>query len=178
MTARKISCDKPTEGMWFRVEPLNINRTLFAKTRIDPIEEEIRQIILKAFTELDKKPEKYGIAFETIMPEKKWDEEISVEELKQLAAGLGGHIANWIEQVLEWAQRIANGETWMDLCNKPDTANWYRVVEWLNEEEYQIIGGSRKSFDNRNTATNICSYSFDCKEKVINTIPLVARYAA
>ena len=101
----------PTDDQWFEVNPRAINQSLFQKKRKDERQEKTRKLILEAFAEVKSSPEKYGKKFKTMMPKKTWTSK-TVEELKQLACKLGDHNADWVEQALEWAQRICNGESW------------------------------------------------------------------
>ena len=165
---------KPTEGKWFKVKPLAIDQTLFKEKREDGRQEKKRQLILEAFEELKKNPKEYGRNFETMMPKKIWKQK-TVADLREIACNLGDHEANWVEQTLEWAQRIANGESWEDLCNKPDTANWLRAVIWKNGYT-RLIGGSVR-INLFGPATNVFDFLnlFDY-ENANNIVPLVARY--
>lgn len=130
---------KPTEGAWFEVKPQTIDQKLFKKKRESSRQEAMRQLILEAFAEMKDNPE-YSKNFKTMMPKKTWDSK-TVTQLKKMASRLGDHNADWVEQALEWAQRIANGEPWKSICNNRDTANWYRLVVWKRGED-RIIGGS------------------------------------
>lgn len=130
----------PTEGKWFEVNPIAIDQKLFKQARKNPKQEEVRLVILEAFEEITKNL-KYARPFKTIIPPKTWNSR-SERELRFLACELGDHIANWVEQALEWAQRISNGESWEDICNKRDTANWYRLVVW-KDDKYRLIGGAK-----------------------------------
>lgn len=125
MTAKVAQ--KPTEDEWFEVKPYTIDQQLFKKKRKDEQQEATRQLILKAFVEMKNDSEKYGINFRTMIPKQEWAYK-TVAQLKEMARRLGGHNADWVEQALEWAQRIANGESWEAICNDADTANWYRLV--------------------------------------------------
>ncbi len=137
---------KPTEGMIFEVKPLEIDRSKFEKPRSDQQQEWTRQIIQAAFAEVDNHPEKYASDFYTLIPYKNWDGYKTVVELKEYVNDLGGEIAYWVEQALEWAQRIFNGEGWEEVCNNADTANWHRMVIWNGY--LLFVGGSRKRNDN------------------------------
>ena len=162
----------PTEGKWFRVDPLAIDQNLFKEKREDSRQEATRQYILQAFEEM-KKNSKYARPFKTMIPEKTWERK-TVKELKELAKSLGDHNADWVEQALEWAQRIANGESWEDICNKKDTANWYRLVVWKNGYA-RLVGGSQEDC-NYHPASTVFSYS--CKDggTIYYTVPLVVSY--
>ena len=164
--------ERPTEGKWFKVNPLAIDQNLFKEKREDSRQEVTRQLILEAFAEMKKKP-KYAKPFKTMMPKKTWKSK-TVGELKKLAGKLGDHNADWVEQALEWAQRITNGETWKSVCNEPDTANWYRLVVWKNGY-CRLVGGSRKGC-NKLPASFVSDFSHDDSEYFFYTVPLVALY--
>lgn len=143
------------EGKMFNVNPLAIDRSFFEMAKSNYKQESTRKLIIAAFAEVDKNPEKYSAPFTTMIPEKKWDKHKLVTEMEQYAKELGGHMADWVEQALEWAQRIFNGETWENICNNPDTAMCYRVVAW-DDGFWRLVGGSR--------AVNDCcpaSYVYD-----------------
>lgn len=134
---------KPAENKCFKVNPRKINQNLFCQKREDSRQEATRKIILKAFEELKNKSEKYGKPFKIMIPEKTWKVS-TIEELEKMACSIGNHMADWVEQALEWAQRIANGESWEEVCNEPDTANWHRLSIWKNGY-VRRVGGSCKS---------------------------------
>ena len=168
------SCDYSIlEESWFNVEPEKIDRTLFNSKREDLKQEETRQIILKAFSECDNNPEKYKKSFKTLMPKKEWPGK-TVQELKNLAQERGDHIANWIEQALEWAQRIQNGTPWENLCNYSDTGNWYRLVVWDNEKAVHI--GGAINYDVHHAPASIGSNFYKDDKILRNTVPLVIDY--
>ena len=148
----------PTEGKLFEVKPLEIDRSKFEfekpiiiKTwwiedkQFKEQESWVRQMIKDAFAKVDNHPERYASAFYTLIPEKEWDGYKSIAELKAYARNLGGLMANWVEQALEWAQRIDNGESWADICKKADTAKYYRIIRWKNGHS-RLVGGSREEF--------------------------------
>ncbi len=163
----------PTEGVPFEVNPSEIDRNLFQEKREDSRQEWTRQLILEAFTKMDEDPTRYGKPFKTLMPEKTYEGK-PVSELIKLANKLGDHIADWVEQALEWAQRISNGETWEDICDNQDTANWRRLVKWKNDY-YRLVGGSRK-FSNNNPASYVSIDYFGSSDKFNITVPLVVLY--
>ena len=170
---QEISEQIPREGIWFEVNPKTIKQSLFEKERENPFQERTRRRILKALDEMNKNPDKYGRKFKTMMPKKTWDSK-NAKELKEMAYELGGHVADMVEQALEWAQRITNGETWEQICNFPDTSNWYRLIQW-KKGYFRRIGGSR--LYNRNASSAVVGslnlYDYDRFE---DTIPLVAAY--
>lgn len=163
----------PMEGKWFEVNPLGIDQKLFQEERKDKWQESIRLLILKAFDKLENDPEKYGKIFETMMPNKDWEND-TIAGLKKRAQEFGGHNADWVELALEWAQRICNGETWEALCNYADIANWYRLV--IGEDGYtRLVGGSCNT-RNYHPATYVSSESYCYYCVISNAVPLVVRY--
>ena len=163
----------PTEDQWFEVNPQTINQSLFKKKRKDERQERTRKLILEAFAEVKSSPEKYGRKFKTMMPKKTWTSK-TVAELKQLACEFGNHNADWVEQALEWAQRICNGESWEAVCNNADTANWYRLVVWKNGYA-RLVGGSR-SEGNVYPASDVDNVDCNSNRRICNTVPLVVLY--
>lgn len=161
----------PLEGRLFKVKPLQLNRSYFENPRKDIKQEMMRKAILKAFVEMDKHPEKYSITFYTLIPTKKWNGYKSVAELKQYAKDLGGEMADWTQQNLEWAQRICNGERWESICNNPDIAKYYRVIESY-DGYYLVLGGSRKNAD-EHPATRVLDYAYTASSVVCDKVPLV-----
>ena len=161
----------PSEGKLFEVNPLGIDRSKFEKPMSNRKQEWTRQIIQKAFAEVDKHPEKYASAFYTLMPEKKWNGLKTVAELKAYANDLDGQMADWVEQALEWAQRIFNGESWETICNNADTANWYRVILWENGC-YRLVGGSRHN-DYDDPASDVGNRGYYSNYRIIGAVPLV-----
>lgn len=157
----------------FEVNPKAINQELFSEPREDSEQEATRQIILRAFIKLNEEQERYGRPFKTMIPEKTWSS-IKVEELEKIASNLGDHMADWVEQALEWAQRIANGETWEDVCNEPDTADWYRVVFWGNNDA-RFVGGARKNLSS-DPASSVHDYGYKCNNILMIAVPLVVLY--
>lgn len=163
----------PTEGKCFVVNPNSINQKLFQKKRKDSSQERTRKIILEAFIEVKDNPEKYAKTFKTMMPEVTWLVK-TVRELNELARNVGDHIADWVEQALEWAQRIDNGEAWEAICNDPDTAKWYRLVIWKNGYP-RIIGGASELHSNRPASDVYCGV-YDPYEILSDTVPSVVLY--
>ena len=164
---------KPQEGKWFEVNPLAIDQELFEWKRKDRNQEKVRQIILDAFVEVYNNPE-YAKPFRTTFPTKNWETK-KVSELKELANQMGDHIADWVEQALEWAQRIANGESWESLCNEPDITNCYRLVLSKYDEHEWIVGGALL-FEANCPATDIEYCTKEYYDKLKYTVPLVVKY--
>lgn len=164
---------RPTEEEWFEVKPQDIDQKLFEKKREDPKQEQTRQLILEAFAEMKKYSVIYGRNFKTMMPKKTWSVKTD-RQLKEMASKRGDHIANWVEQAFEWAQRIANGETWESICNDADTANWYRLVVWTDSYA-RLVGGSVND-SNVVPASNVGDYNFSDGDYLSCLVPLVVLY--
>ena len=141
---------RPKGGIPFPVNPSGIDRKLFQEEREKSEQEKTRKLILEAFANVDEYPERYGKPFKTLMPKKTWERK-DVSDLIELANNLGDHEADWVEQALELAQRISNGESWEDICDTLDTARWFRLVKWKNGD-YLRVGGSRE-FNNSYSAS-------------------------
>lgn len=162
----------PTEGKWFEVNPKAIDQSLFSKPRNNKKQEETRKLILEAFAKM-RNNSKYVGTFKTMRPKKRWNVK-KVDELKEIACYFGGHMADWVEQALEWAQRISNGETWESVCNEPDTANWYRLVIWKSGCP-RLVGGSCRS-SGYIPASDVCSDDCNSSDRLVDTVPLVVSY--
>lgn len=164
---------QPTEGIPFEVNPLKIDINLFNEERNDNEQEYVRKMIVHAFTCVFNYPSRYGRPFKTLRPEKKWDV-ITLNEMRNVASTLGDHMADLTEQALEWAQRIANGETWEDVCNKADTSNWFRVVNAYDGYAW-VFGGSTKAKCFESASCTECEdYAID--ERILYAVPLVVLY--
>lgn len=163
---------KPTEGKWFEVKPQAIDRMLFVeKGREDESQEKTRQRIIEAFYVMESNPKRYGKNFMTMMPKKVWPSK-TAPELEAMACKLGDHNADWVEQALEWAQRIANGESWETVCNDADTAKWYRLVVW-KDGYARLVGGST---DSGNPASCVDINAHTGNEPLYYTVPLIVLY--
>ena len=170
-----IFSEKPEVDKWFKVNPIEINQKLFESKREDFNQERTRQLILEAFEEL-KKDSKYCRPFRTMIPKKDWDFKCS-KEVEEMASLYGDHNANWVEQALEWAQRIANGEKWESICNEGENILYTRLIVW--KEEYALVGGVVIIFEPlgmRHPSTYYCTYKYPANEIIYNTVPLVVDY--
>lgn len=165
--------ETPTDGKMFKVNPSEIDRSKFEKPMSNIKQENTRQIILRAFAEVDENPEKYACLFYTFVPGNEgWLHLEPVKYFKEYAIKLEGDLADWVEQAMEWAQRISNGESWETICNIPDTLIETRLVKWDNGF-YKSIGGSRG-------ASNVCtppSYvgedDYDLDKRLLSNKPLI-----
>lgn len=147
---------RPTEGEWFYVDPAGINWELFEDEREDLHQEATRQIILKARSEVERNPKKYGKPFETKIIKKNWIGYICPSIVEEVASHFGNHIVDWAEKALQWAQRLTNGETWKELCNDKDTTEWYQLVK--GEDGKIVIVGSSSKDHNDGSATDVLKY--------------------
>ena len=161
------------EGQWFEVKPQEIDWSLFEEARKDYKQEQTRLLILEAYKEMKKNPEKYRKNFETLIPKKKYTVK-TVTEIKEMASEFGGYIANWVEQAIEWAQRIENGESWEVICNLKDTAKWNRLVVWRNGYA-RMIGGASKVSDH-DPASNVDGRDYYDNGNLDHVVPLIVRY--
>ena len=161
-----------TTGKRFKVNLETINSNLFLEAREDSKQEKIRQIILEAFAVAKNNP-KYARPFTTIIPEKDWSAKY-VYELEMLCIKFNGHNADWIEQSLEWAQKISNGTSWQELCNDADTCDWYRLVSWKHRY-IRLVGGS-KNQNSCSAATDVIGFYFKPNDTLSDAVPLIVVY--
>lgn len=173
LTKKGSEVQPPVEGEWFEVNIQTINKKLFKDERADRDQEETRQLILEALSEAKNNPQRYGKKFKTMMPKKMWNVK-TVAQLKQLACELGDHNADWVEQALEWAQRICNGESWEAICNNIDTANWYRLVIWKNR--YATLVGGSHVFNYDYLASSVSKQKYYSMNAFNCAVPLVVHY--
>ena len=166
---------KPKVGEWFEVKPQTIDQQLFCEARKDPRQESTRQLILEAFAEMKENPEQYGKTFQTLIPQIRWPSMRNAVQVREEASKLHGHNANWIEQSLEWAQRIHNGESWEAVCNKPDTAMYSRLITWKNGKSC-IVGGELSSARNHSASYVFSHFYEDTEELFCEVVPLIVRY--
>ena len=152
---------RPEKGKWFEVNPSTINQKLFQKKREDPQEERVRKLILDAFAEAKRKPEKYSKKFQTLILKKKWKQK-TIKEFREIATSLDGFIANWIHFGFTCAQRIQNGEGW----NEVD-----EVVVVTDKDGYLLLVGGQNGYGLNNSID--CIYG---SLTSISDVPLIARY--
>ena len=137
----------PKEGIPFEVNPCDINQSLFKEPRKDGEQEDVRKAINEAFIEVAKNSGKYWKPFRTLILDRTWLR-IRKEDFSAIAKEVmndgSSYMADWVHQALEWAQRIQNGETWEQVCNKPDTNKWFRAVIGREGDLY-CVGGAQKS---------------------------------
>ena len=166
-------CITPTPDQWFRVIPHSIDRNLFEEMRKDARQELVRKMILLAFTHVDRYPKTFG-TFYTTYPKKKWDK-MRVRDMERMAEQIGEGVATITHQALEWAQRIANGEKWETLCNKPDEANYYRLAKWYVGTGLKQVGGAKAVRDD-SPAVDVY-HPTHCQEEVLcDCVPLIINH--
>ena len=163
----------PTEGRRFKVKVESIDQSLFQRYRHDSRQESTRRLILEAFEEIRKNPRNYPKQFEIMIPEKNWETK-TVQELKQVAENMGGHIADWVEQTLYWAHEISQGKTWEIICNDEDTEKWYRLIVWKNGLA-RYVGGSTEMNDS-NAPSDIGIFDYGEDDDFEDTVPSVVFY--
>ena len=161
----------PTEGKWFLVDPMNIDQKLFQEKRQDSSQEKVRLKIISAFEKVKEEPEKYGRKFKTMKP-RRTQELKDIEQFEEFAQAIGDHIADDVEQVLEWAQRISNGEDWKEICNKPDTSDWHRLIRTFCGSS-NFVGGSRERNDSSPAAFMFGGHPYHFNPY---SVPLIVAY--
>ena len=164
---------QPTENEWFEVKPQAIDQKIFEEERKDFRQEETRKLIVEAFAKMKKNPEKYGKNFKTMFPKKEWVAK-TIAQLEEMASERGDHNADWVEQALEWAQRIANGEAWKCICNYADEANYYRVVIYKLGDA-KLVGGSVK-YNDIMPASHVSSSYYGSNCIFSGAVPLIVLY--
>ena len=168
----------PSEGSWFIVKPKSIDQRLFEGKREDARQENVRSQILKAFEEMRRHPE-MAEPFKTLYPARPWTKHKgkTLKELHNMAKLIGEDEANETQQALEWAQRISNGETWEEVCNTPDKAHSYRVIQTKYPGMYAIIGGSTDAEPKTKVeVSHVLQETFMYYEKVGCAVPLVVSH--
>ena len=164
----------PMDEAWFIVAPAKIDRSLFGESRKDAKQEKVRSLIAESLDMVCKDTRFYKKTFKTFRPEKIFTRSSEFSLFEQ-ARWNGNYLGSWIEQALEWAQRIQNGEAWETLCNEKDDLRWYRMIIW-RDGEIRLIGGSTKNGDKSSPTKITGSDDVNFKSKLENyTIPLVVK---
>ncbi len=174
--ARRIeTARKKIEKEFFEVNYQFINKELFIREKEDKKQEKVRQLILEAFEEVKNNPKKYERTFYTLRPQNTWYPHYKlVKHLESFAMQCGDHVADWVEQSLEWAQRITNGESWENICNKEDDSKWSRLIIWKNG--YVRIVGGAGFFNAKLSASEIHKVDYQLDDELCSTVPLIVRY--
>ena len=162
---------RPVEGKWFNVNPQEIDKNLFKSSRSDFKQEKTRQLILEALAQAEEEPI-YNQPFKTYMTFENWSLKSIIKFRNSTSKYEKEYLADWVEQALEWAQRINNGDTWENLCNSPDQAYWSRTIIWKNGY-LRLIGGS---FQEKNScpATDVGFKDLTSKYELYALVPLIA----
>ena len=167
----QVQVKNPTEGEWFMVNPKTINRELFNEPRKNSKQEWTRQMIIMVLND----PKYCEKTFRTMFPEKVWEKGRTVKQMQEIAETWGGRIAFFAEQVLEWAQRISNGETWEKICNEKDNSKWYRLV--LGERNNAILVGACHLFGINVSSTDIIQVKGNSENTLNYVVPLIISYS-
>lgn len=121
---------------WYYVDLDNIDQSIFQEPQNNYSCEETRQIILEAFAEVKKNPKKYPSKFKTMFRN---NSPLHEEDFEAYCCKFGDHSADWVEQALEWAQRICF-ESWWDVCIGDDKGSSVaRAVLW-KDGKYHYVG--------------------------------------
>jgi len=128
----------------------SINEELFVQKRKNFYEEWVRCCIVKAL-KIAREISKYNQPFEIYrltLPRKVMD---LTTVLKKNIKEPEETITNRLQETLRWAQILSNGEiSWEDLCSKPDTASFPRLVLW--DGMIQTVGGGKWAIGYTNKA--------------------------
>lgn len=161
------------EGKYFNVNPHLMELRFFEEAECkNTLQEWTRDQIVEVLKEVRRNPKKYAKPFKIKWVKKEWEIK-TLKELKEMAVKEGEHATRRVHQVLEWAQRIVNGETWEAVCNAPDTAEHYRLVQW-DDDEWRVIGGSKKANHNSPASSMDYSLSNDDARLEYTTISVVS----
>lgn len=145
---------KPTEGILFEIKCSKILNARFERPTGNKRQENVWETIQEAIIEARNNPIRYPSLFYTLIPEKMEEGYKTEEKHRAYAKKCGGQMANWVEQHLEWAQRILNGETWNDLCCNDEKLKWSRAVIW-KDGKIKYVGGSTVEPDGRDFPTHV-----------------------
>lgn len=154
------------------VNPILIDEPTFEIEKKDCYshKESIMQVIQKAFIEMKKDLRRYARPFEIVTPAE-LESVYTEEKMVALAEKYGDHIADWVEQALEWAQRIANGE---DIFNKSDDSKWFRAISW--QDGHVCLVGGANELNNHDSAASIHDFNVNSSYQIYNAVPAVVRY--
>ena len=154
------------------VNPITIDESIFemGEKGYYSHEEYIMQLIQKAFIEMKKDLRRYARPFEIVTPAE-LEPVYTEEKMVALAEQYGDHLADWVEQALEFAQKIANGE---DIFNKSDDSKWFRAISW-QDGHVCLVGGSEE-FNNHDCASAIHEFHVNSFYQLHNAVPAIVRY--
>ena len=154
------------------VNPILIDESIFEIGEKEHYshKEYIMQVIQKAFTEMKKDLRRYARPFEIVTPAE-LESVYTEEKMIALAKKYGDHIADWVEQALEWAQRIANGE---DIFNKSDDSKWFRAISW--QDGHVCLVGGAEELNEHDSATSIHDFNVNSSYQLHYAVPAVVRY--
>ena len=154
------------------VNPILIDEPTFEIEKKDfySHKESTMQVIQKAFIEMKKDLRRYARPFEIVTPAE-LESVYTEEKMVALAEKYGDHIADWVEQALEWAQRIANGE---DIFNKSDDSKWFRAISW--QDGHVCLVGGANELNNHDSVASIHEFNVNSSYQIYNAVPAVVRY--
>lgn len=157
----------------YMVNPFEIGMREFSKIRFNHAEESereenIRRLLCEAFCEVKRHPT-YQRRIEIVIPEKVYSVQTGYE-MEKMSQSMGGHIADWVELSLYWAQKIQ--EKGWNLCHEQDDNPFYRIVVWKNGK-YRLIGGAKKTGD-VSYKTHIGFFYYEKWDEFFNSVPLIA----
>ena len=153
------------------VIPDSIKQWNLYKNKGSKEEEWVKRVVSEAFVEVNNNPQKYAKPFEIMIPCKEKSKS-TIEEWKYFAENVGGHIADWVELALSWAQMVDNGVSWDAICKVPDTEYYHRLVIW-KDGRVRRIGGSTYCHDT-NTVSCICNNGYSPDDTTF-AVPYIVR---
>lgn len=171
----------PIENEWFKVDPKAINKEYFkarfevSKRGYDRNLTNSYELILKAFEELEKHPDKYSKKFKVMFPTREKSARTIIEVCEETSVRLGHHQADWVEGFLQLAY-IGNIDFEI-LFYRMDRSNWFRLFK-IDYGMYQL-GGSVIGADKVSKGMERNCFHTEMKKPPISAIyavPLIVSY--
>lgn len=172
---------KPKAGHKFCVDLQSIDVEKIEKMPCKVYYEGIKKVVLYALKLAQVMPAKYGNRFYTYIPyleELEFDDfkfEV-VSQLVEFGSKIGDHCADWIEQGLEWAQRIQNGEDFVSLCEIQDAIEYSRIVVFDDDMLWNVGGGGNDVHSYCVPPADVVPTRYDTTLDKIRYVPLVVGY--
>ncbi len=159
---------------WIQVDINGLRKSDFLKTKFDgetyEREENIRRLICEALAELRYRKTN-NEKFEVSIPQRTNLIPITGGQMASFAQANNGHLADWVELSIYWAQLIQqNG--W-EYCHQAETHPDYRVVVWKNGK-LRLTGGATRWGD-LSYLTHIGFFYYEYSDEFGKSVPLIAR---
>lgn len=159
-------------GQWFEIDPKTINRNFF-ENKGEEIDEDARELILEAFKEMIKNPDKYAIKFKIRIPKKVTYDGKHYREIQEALNKKNEQIADWVHVALMWAQRIQNGEPWKNL--RMNVSLYQRFIIGKNGN-IALVGGSCIPYAYYYIEHNIMQTTLNFKSTNKCGVPIIVNY--